>query len=231
MSMPKHIAIILDGNRRFSKKLRARPWKGHEWGAKKVEMLFSWCEEYGITELTLYTFSLENFQRSRTEVSYLMNLFRKEFDRLKDDERIARNRIRINFAGRLHLFPEDIQERMNGLMESTGKHSRYIVNFAMGYGGRAEIVDAARKIAEQVKSGRLKIEGINEETFSRNLYLSGEPDMIIRTGGEVRTSNFLNYQGAYSEWVFLEKTWPEFEKKDLADCIAEYAKRERRFGK
>ena len=136
--VPKHVGIILDGNRRFSRRLMMKPWKGHEWGAKKVEKLFDWCEELGIKELTLYTFSVENFtKRPKEEFDYLMNIFRKEFDKLKEDKRLDENKIRINFIGRIWMFPKDIQEKMGFLMEKTKNYNDYIVNFAMAYGGRA----------------------------------------------------------------------------------------------
>ncbi len=229
--VPKHIGFILDGNRRFSKRLMMKPWKGHEWGAKKVRQVLEWAKEKGIREITLYTFSVENFNRPKEEFNYLMELFRREFDRLIKDKQIYENEIRINVIGRLHLFPEDVQKRLREIMEKTKSFSRYIVNFAMGYGGRAEVVDAARRIAEAVKENRLDIDQINEEVFAKNLYLQDEPDMIIRTGGEVRTSNFLPFQAAYSEWIFIDKMWPEFEKEDFEECLHEYARRERRFGK
>lgn len=208
-----------------------KPWKGHEWGAKKVEKLFDWCKEIGIKELTLYSFSVENFNRPKLEFDYLMDIFRKEFDKLKQDKRVDDNRIKINFIGRIWMFPKDIQEKMNYLMEKTKNYDGYIVNFAMAYGGRAEVIDAVKRIAEQVKKGQLDIENINEESFSKNLYMEDEPELIIRTGGEKRTSNFLIWQSNYSEWFFLEKMWPEFEKEDLVKVIYEYSKRERRFGK
>ncbi|MFH0978851.1 MAG: polyprenyl diphosphate synthase [Candidatus Woesearchaeota archaeon] len=229
--VPKHIAIILDGNRRFSRRLMMKPWKGHEWGAQKVEKLLDWCADLGIKELTLYTFSVENFSRPKEEFDYLMNLFRSEFDRIKDDERLHKNMIRINFIGRLNMFPQDIQEQMHSLMQQTKGYDGSIINFAMGYGGRSEVIDAVKKIAEQIKSGKLDVDAINEETFKENLYTPDEPDLIIRTGGEKRTSNFLIWQASYSEWFFLEKMWPEFEKEDLIKVIEEYKQRDRRFGK
>lgn len=229
--VPKHIGIILDGNRRFSKRLMMKPWKGHEWGAQKVEKLFDWCKEIGIKELTLYTFSVENFNRPKEEFDYLMEIFRKEFERLKDDPRLDANKIRINVIGRTWMFPKDIQEKIKDVMEKTKNNDQYIINFAMAYGGRTEVIDATKKIAEQVKKGELDIDSINEETFSKNLYFKDEPEMIIRTGGEKRTSNFLIWQGSYSEWIFLDKMWPEFEKEDLLEAIKEYHSRERRFGK
>ncbi len=229
--IPRHIGIILDGNRRFSKRLMMKPWKGHEWGAKKVEDLLEWCKEFDIKQLTLYAFSIENFNRPKEEFNYLMNLFRNEFKRLKDDKRIHENKIRINIIGRIWMFPKDVQESMKEIMEKTKKYNNYVINFAMAYGGRSEVVDATKRIVEMVKNGKLNVDDINEEVFSKNLYFNDEPDLIIRTGGEKRTSNFLIYQGAYSEWIFLDKMWPEFEKEDLKKAILEYGERERKFGR
>lgn len=229
--VPKHIAIIMDGNRRFSKRLMMKPWKGHEWGAKKVEKLVDWCKDFGVKEMTLYAFSVENFNRPKKEFDYLMNLFIDSFDKMKDDKRIYESKIKINIIGRIWMFPQEVQMRMKDIMEKTKDHDQYTINFAMAYGGRTEVIDATKKIAEQVKQGKINVEDINEECFSRNLYNPDEPELIIRTGGERRTSNFLPYQSAYSEWIFLEKMWPEFEKEDFAACIEEYARRERRFGK
>jgi len=229
--VPKHIGIIMDGNRRFSKKLMLKPWMGHEWGAKKIRKLFDWCRELGIREATLYTFSVENFNRPKDEFDFLMKLFEAELgDLLKSDE-LEKNQIRINIIGRLWMFPKSLQEKMHAIMEKTRTYDQYTANFAMAYGGRAEVVDAARKISQQIKDGTLDVAQVNEETFSKNLYFADEPDLIIRTGGEKRTSNFLIFQGAYAEWVFLDKLWPEFEKEDLIAAVEEYSKRERRFGK
>lgn len=231
--VPKHVGIILDGNRRFAKRLMLKPWKGHEWGAKKLENLFEWCKEFDIKEMTLYCFSVENFNRPKEEFEYLMNIFRKEFDNLLNDKKnqVHENKIKINFIGRIWMFPKDIQEKITKLMEITKDYDQYIVNFAMAYGGRAEVIDAVKKIALQIKKGEIDIDQINEETFSKNLYMEDEPDLIIRTGGEIRTSNFLSWQSAYSEWFFIDKMWPEFEKENLAKVLEDYQKRERRFGK
>jgi len=225
------VAIVLDGNRRYSKKLGLKLFQGHDYGAKKVEKLFDWCMELGIKELTLYSFSVENFNRSKEEVNFLMNLFRKHFKKLMKDERIEKDKIKINFIGRLDLFPKDIEEQMHEIMEKTRDYDNFTVNFALGYGGRQEIVDATKKIIEKINNKELKIEDIDENTFSNNLYLNSEPDIFIRPGGEKRISNFLLWQASYSELVFLEKLWPEFTKEDLLWCIEEFKKRERRFGK
>jgi len=230
-NVPKHIGIIMDGNRRFSKRLMMKPWKGHEWGAKKIKKLMEWCKEFNVRELTLYTFSIQNFNRPKEEFEYLMDLFRKNFDRLKNDNRVEELGIKINVIGRTWMFPKDIQEKIKKVMDKTKKNKKYIINFAMAYGGREEVIDAVKKVAEQVKKGKLDIDDINDETFSRNLYFSDEPDLIIRTGGERRSSNFLPYQSAYSEWIFLDKMWPEFTKQDFKIAIENYMNRERRFGR
>lgn len=229
-NIPKHIGIIMDGNRRFSQKLMLKPWKGHEWGVKKLENVLNWCREYEIKELTVYTFSVQNFNRPKREFDYLMNLFSDNFDKLKEDKRIFENRIRINVIGRTWMFPQKVQEKLKEIMELTKSHDRYILNLAMAYGGREEVIDATIRIAEQVKQGKLDINQINDAVFKENLYLNSEPDLIIRTGGEKRTSNFLAFQSAYSEYIFIEKMWPEFEKEDFILCLEEYSQRKRRFG-
>ena len=228
---PTNIAIVLDGNRRYAKKLGLKAFKGHEFGIKKLEELMDWCIELGIKELTLYSFSTENFNRSKAEINFLFNLFKKQFKKLKNDRRIEENKIRINFIGRLSLFPEDLQKEMHEIMEKTKENDGFTVNFAIGYGGRTEIVDATKKIIEKINKNELKINDINEEVYSDNLYLKSEPDILIRPGGEKRISNFLLFQIAYSELFFIKKLWPEFTKEDLINIIEEYKKRERRFGK
>lgn len=230
-TVPKHIAIILDGNRRFAKRLMMKPWKGHEWGAEKTRKLIDWAAELGIKEITLYAFSMQNFNRPPDEFEYLMNLFEKEFKEVLNDQSIQNKNIRLNFIGRINLFPKPVYDAMKTLMERTKKNDGMVVNFAMAYGGREEVIDATKKIAEQLKNGNLNIEQINEEVFEKNLYMHDEPDLIIRTGGEKRTSNFLIWQSHYSEWFFLEKHWPEFEKQDLINILQEFKQRERRYGK
>ncbi len=233
MGVPKHIAIIMDGNRRFAKRLMLKPWMGHEWGEQKVEKILDWCQELGVKELTLYAFSMQNFNRPKEEFDYLMRVFNNAFNRLMNEkkEQIMQQGIRFTFIGRTHLFPADIQENMHQLSELTKNNANYQVNIAMAYGGREEVIDAVKKVAEQVKNGTLNEDEINEEVFSKNLYTESEPDLIIRTGGDKRTSNFLIWQSNYSEWIFLEKTWPEFEKQDLVVAIKDYESRQRRFGR
>ncbi len=232
---PEHVAIILDGNRRFAKKLMLKPWMGHEWGKKKVEKLLDWCAELGIKELTLYAFSVDNFNRPKEEFDYIMKLFEEGCEELKNDKRLQEKSkklgIRIRFLGRLGMFPEGVRKLMRELMEKTAKNTGLVVNFCMAYGGRQEIADAARKIMGDVENGKLAAADVNEETFKKYLYMPEDPDLIIRTGGEKRLSGFLLYQSSYSELFFLEKMWPEFEKEDLIQVIDEYRQRHRRFGK
>ena len=231
MADPRHVAIILDGNRRFARRIMAKPWKGHEFGAEKVGKLFRWCSELGISELTLYAFSIDNFHRPKAEFDFLMKLIEQGFDEIRENKEIHERRLRINFLGRIEMFPPAVTRSMKALMEATKDYDGYVVNFCMAYGGRQEIVDAARKLIGDLEKGKIKNSDVNEETFKNYLYTADEPDMIIRTGGEKRTSNFLIYQSIYSEWFYLEKMWPEFEKQDLIDCICEFRKRERRFGR
>lgn len=225
MKVPKHVAIILDGNRRYAKKHVLKPWAGHEKGSKIVESLFDWCDELGIKELTLYAFSYENFKRNKTEVDFLMKLFKKQMETLEKDERIEKKRIKVIFIGRLNLFPEEMQDIMKRIENKTKNNDNFKINFAMGYGGRIEIVDAVNKIIKK------NIKEVDEDTITENLYLSSEPDLVIRTGGEKRVSNFLIWQSYYSEWYFTDKLWPEFTKEDLIKAIEEFGKRERRVGK
>lgn len=229
--VPRHIGLIVDGNRRFAKKLMLKPWKGHEWGAKKFEKLLNWCEEIGVKEVTLYVFSLENFNRPKEEFDYLMDLFVREFNKLLTDKKVDKKQMKINFIGRTYMLPEKVQEVIKKVSEKTKDYNSFILNFAIAYSGRAEVIDATKKIAEKIKEGKLNIDEINEDVFKRNMYIESDPDLIIRTSGEFRTSGFLLYQGAYSELFFCDKMWPEFEKEDLLEAIESYKKRHRRFGR
>ena len=226
--VPRHIAIVLDGNRRFAQKLGLQPWKGHEFGLRKLEDLFKWCMELGIKELTLYCFSIENFRRAKQEISYLFGLFWKEFNKIKEGKGIFTNKVRVNVIGREWMFPKRMQKAMQAATKKTRKNNKLVVNFALGYGGKQEIIDAFKRILNNSKN--LRPEQINEGIITQNLYLKNKPDMVIRPGGEIRTSNFLTWQSAYSEWFFLKRLWPEFTKQDLINCINEFNKRERRFG-
>ncbi len=229
-SNPAHVAIILDGNRRFAKRLMLEPWKGHEYGAEKVEKLLDWLKELKIKQLTLFCLSTENLKRPKPELDYLLNVFRKEFDNIskgENKEKIEKNKIKIRFIGNLSLLPKDLQKQCKELEKQTEKNNDYLVNFCIAYGGKQELIQAIKNI---IKS-KVKPKRITEELIKQNLSLQDEPDLIIRTGGEKRTSNFLPWQSAYSEWFFLDKFWPEFEKEDLVQCIDEFRQRKRNFGR
>ena len=228
---PVHVGIILDGNRRFAKRLMLEPWKGHEYGKEKLKKLFEWCKEFGVRELTLYCFSMQNFNRPKKEFDYLMKIFIDAAKEALEDKRVRENKIRIRVIGRKHLLPKEVQLALARLEEATKDYDGYLINLAIAYGGREEIIDGIKKLAKDVQQGNVKVDDINEDVFKNYLYLADEPDMIIRTGGEQRTSNFLPWQSIYSEWIFLKKTWPEFEKEDFEWCLDEYARRERRFGR
>ncbi|MBU0666061.1 MAG: polyprenyl diphosphate synthase [Nanoarchaeota archaeon] len=230
-TIPKHVGIILDGNRRFAKRLMMKPWKGHEWGAKKVEELLKWCRDLGVKEITLYSFSMQNLNRPKEEFDYIMNIFKKEFLRILNDDEVMKEGLRVNIIGRIHLLPNDVREVLEKVMEKTKNNKKYIVNFAIAYGGREEVIDAVIRLGKDLKNGKVDVETINEEIFQNYLYIIDEPDLIIRTGGDKRTSNFLIWQSNYSEWFFLEKCWPEFEKEDFLKVLEEFADRERRFGR
>jgi len=225
MEQLKHVGIILDGNRRFAKKSNLGPLKGHEYGVKTVWDIFDWAKDLGIKELTLYAFSTENFKRSKREVEYLMDIFLREFDKLMKSGNLEKNEIRIRFVGRLQMFDENLRNKMEELMDYTKDFDNFTANFCMAYGGRLEIVDSVNKL---IKQG---VKEVDEDMIFKNLYLQSEPDLIIRTS-EQRISNFLMWQSAYSEIIFLpDKLWPEFTKQDLIDCVEEFKRRKRRYGK
>ena len=234
MKVPRHIGVILDGNRRFAKRLMVKPWKGHEWGAEKFRKFCDWCTELGVEEITAYLFSIQNFNRPKDEFDFLMNIFRNEISLLLKPEKLQELKekgTRICFIGRQWMLPQDLQELQNKVMEATKDNKPKRINFAIAYGGREEIIDAVQKIAMQAKEGKIDPKQINEEMFSKELCLNSAPDIILRTGGEKRVSNFLPWQGTYSELIFIDKLWPELEKEDVEACIEEYNTRDRRFGR
>jgi tritrans,polycis-undecaprenyl-diphosphate synthase [geranylgeranyl-diphosphate specific] len=228
---PEHIALILDGNRRWAKEKGLPAFEGHRAGRNTFENLFDWMIDLDIKELTLYCFSIQNFKRSSLEVNFLMELFTKNFNDIAKDPKIHSNNVKINVVGETNLLPLKLRNAITNAQKATENYKKHTVNFCIAYGGQEEIVSALKNIAERVKDNKLKISDINIETVKNNLYLSSYPDVIIRTSGEVRTSNFLVWQQAYSEWFFINKFWPDFTKKDLENVINEYQDRERRFGK
>lgn len=233
--IPEHIGIILDGNRRWASRMGLDPWKGHEQGAQKLEDFLDWCGEIKkIRTITVYVFSTENFKRSQKEVIEILRLLKEYLTGLLQDERIVKNEIRIKMLGRIQMLPREFQDLIRKLEKKTEHYNKHFFNFAIAYGGRTEIIDAVRTIAREVKEGKLVLEGIDERVIEKHLYTAhlpkSSPDLIIRTSGEIRLSNFLTWQGAYSELCFVDVYWPDFRKLDLLRAIRMYQKRQRRFG-
>ena len=230
----EHIAMILDGNRRWAVENELNPWFGHQKGAETVEHLLDWCEKLDVKIVTLYTFSVENFKRSSKEIEEIMRIAEEKFRKLLTDERIHRNKTHVKVIGSVELLPESLRLLIGEVEKATETYDRRFLNFAFAYGGRTEILDAAKTIAEKVKNGKLSLDDVNEATFEKYLYTSHmpsqEPDLIIRTSGEERLSGFLLWQSAYSELCFLDIYWPDFRFIDLLRAVRTYQKRKRRYG-
>jgi tritrans,polycis-undecaprenyl-diphosphate synthase [geranylgeranyl-diphosphate specific] len=230
----EHIAIILDGNRRWASGNDLNPWLGHKKGAETVEQLLEWCDKLNVKIVTLYTFSTENFRRSPQEVEEIMRIAEEKFRKLLTNERIHRNKVHVKVIGRVNLLPEKLQQLIADVEKATANYDGQFLNFAFAYGGRAEIVDAAKIIAEKVKNGELDVGDVDESTFEKYLYTSHmpkqDPDLILRTSGEERLSGFLLWQSAYSELCFLDVFWPDFRLIDLLRTIRTFQKRKRRYG-
>jgi len=232
---PEHVAIILDGNRRWAAHKALIPWIGHRHGADNLDDLMNWCLELDVKIITLYAFSTENFNRPPKEIEEIMNLIEEKLCLILKNERIHENRIRVKAIGRIDLLPSSIQEVIQQVEETTKMYNERFLNIALAYGGRAEIVDATKKIAKKVKKGELKPSQINEKLFEKYLYTAHMPrqdaDLIIRTSGEERLSGFLSWQSAYSELCFVDINWPDFRRIDLLRAVRTYQRRKRRFGK
>ena len=231
--VPKHIAIIMDGNRRFTKmQENMEIKKGHELGADTLENVLDWSIELGVDIVTAYAFSTENFNRSEKEVEDLMDLFVYNFKKIVGHEKIHKHKVRVKVVGRTDLLPDKVKEAIKEAEESTVMYDEKLFNLAVGYSGRLELVDAFKKIAENVKSGKIDIEDIDEDLVNNNLYTEGldDPNLIIRTSGEERLSGFLLWQSSYSELYFCDVLWPEFRKIDFLRAIRDYQARDRRFG-
>jgi len=227
----QHIAIIMDGNGRWAVKRGLPRGMGHQKGAETVIEIAKAVKEAGVKYLTLYAFSTENWKRSPEEVSGLMNLLRsfldKKFDELKD------NNVRIRFISERYMLEDDIVAKMEKLEQATANNGEMVLQIALSYGSRQEILHAVRAVAERVKNGDMSAKDIDETVFSAMLYTAGvpDPDLVIRTSGEQRISNYLLWQIAYAEFCFTDTLWPDFTKKELMNIIDNFKQRERRYGK
>ena len=234
-SMPNHIAVILDGNRRWAKRNLSFTKTGHFRGADAVENLLDWCEEFDIKIITLYALSAENLNRKDEELEYLFDLIKNRLEKLYNDPRIHRNKMRVKAIGKIELLPDSIKDVLKRLDDVTKNYDEHFLNIALAYGGQDELIDAVKKIVVKISEGSLKVDDINKKEIESNLYTShlpqSSPDMILRTSGERRLSGFLLWQSAYSELIFMDIFWPGFRKIDLMRAIRTYQKRKRRLGK
>ena len=229
-AVPQHVAIIMDGNRRWARMHGMPPIFGHQRGAEAVRRSVEGCLEHGVRYLTLFAFSSENWKRPADEVNELMNLLR--FYLRREINELARNGVRLSFLGERELMARDIADMMAEAEGRTRHNAALLLTIALNYGSRREIARAARALAERVVAGQLDCAAIDEELFARtvNQLELPDPDLLIRTSGEQRLSNFMLWQLAYTELVFLPVNWPEFDKRHLADAIVEFQRRERRYG-
>jgi short-chain Z-isoprenyl diphosphate synthase len=236
--VPAHIGIIMDGNRRFARLLRAPDIAvGHRLGADKLREMLDWCFEHNIPVVTVWGFSLDNFNRDSKEVRQLLDLFEIKTREMVDSADLHGNQVRVRFIGRRDMLPASLQNAIADVERATARYDRFILNIALAYGGREEISDAFRDyLGQQLQTGkdlRQAIEGFSPKAVERFLYTSGlpEPDLIIRTSGEVRMSGFLMWQSAYSEYYFCDTNWPAFRKIDFLRALRSFDERQRRFGK
>ncbi|MFH0970150.1 MAG: polyprenyl diphosphate synthase [Candidatus Diapherotrites archaeon] len=227
------IAFIPDGNRRYAAANGLTLAHAYQMGTQRSWDVMQWLADYSqIKVATFYTLSLENITRSTTELDVLFRIFEKEADYIIKKEAYSTHEFAIQFLGRIEKFPINLREKMNLIQERSAQYAKRMINVAIGYNGRTEIVDAARKIAEDVKNKKVDVETINEDSFKKYLYADfKDPDLIIRTGYTQRLSGFLTYQSVYSELLFLNKFWPEFSQEDLNTAITDFDTRQRRFGK
>ncbi len=235
MNAPTHIGVILDGNRRFAKEFLRRPWQGHKMGLEKAREVLKWSCESKIKYLTAYALSFENLStRPKTELKYILKYIESEASSILDNSlhTVHQFQVRVRFIGRINLLPDHLQEKLAAVEEMTKSYNQHFLNVALAYGGQQEIVDAAKKILEKGLKGVLQPSDLNETILKEHLYTNGQPlpDLIIRTGGEKRLSNFLSFQSAYSELIFTDKRWPEITRKDFNSFLEEFASRKRRFG-
>ncbi len=230
-NLPQHVAIIMDGNGRWAEERGFARILGHQKGVDTIREIVRAARELKIKYLTLYAFSKENWARPKREVDFLMNLLSQYLD--SELKELEAKDIRFNTIGRLKELPMEVQEKIKRNMARTEKNQGLMLTLALSYSSRIEMTDAAKRLCEQVKSGRLQVEEITEAHFARELYTAGipDPDLLIRTSGELRISNFLLWQISYTEIYVSDKYWPDFRKEDFAEAIREYQKRERRFGR
>jgi len=232
-TMPEHVSIIMDGNRRFAWDSKIETNIGHKKGKEKLKQVMDWILDLGIPYLSVYALSTENiYERSEEELDALYDLYYNGLNEMAEDPKIHDNEVKVKVVGRLDMLPKNVRMAINNVEKKTANYSDFLFTVCLAYGGREEIVDAVRKVSEEFASGKIKLDEINTDRISNNLYSSEvpDPDLVIRTSGEERISNFLLWQIAYSELHFTDVHWPSFNKKDLYQAIESYQNRRRRYG-
>ena len=229
--LPRHIGIIMDGNGRWAKNRGLLRSNGHVRGAEVFKNITLYCSKIGIKFLTVYAFSTENWSRPKIEVDFLINLFKKQLSKALKD--FSRENVKVNFLGDISTFPSSLVSLINDVKKASENNTGMVLNVALNYGGRSEILNAAKNLVKEVLAGNLDESRISLKDFENNLYTQSQPDpdIIIRTGGEIRTSNFLIWQSAYSEYFFTKTLWPDFSEIELNSILEDYTKRKRRYGR
>ena len=228
--MPRHIAVIMDGNGRWAQRQGLPRYEGHGQGARTAEMISLRCVDLGIQSVTLYVFSTENWKRPQAEVDALMHLYSAYLVSIR--KTLVENNVQFAHLGRMEGLPASVQDALLGTMEATGASTGMVLAMALNYSGRGEIVDAAKSVAEKVRQGQIRPEDIDEDLFAGHLYTKAipDPDLLIRTADELRVSNFLLWQISYSEFYVTKTLWPDFDQSELEKAMVAYAQRDRRFG-
>lgn len=234
--IPQHVGIILDGNRRLAREMMKKPWMGHKMGLEKARSVLEWACERGVKYVTAYVLSLENIQtRPKQELKMILKLFGEEMDFILNsaDHVINRFAVHVRFIGRRQILPPDLQEKMRKVEQLTKNYRKHTINIAIAYGGQQELVDAMKRILQEGLDGVLKPSDLDEALLKEHLYTNGQPypDLILRTGGEKRLSNFLPFQSAYSELIFTDTKWPALTEKEFEAVLDEFSQRKRRFGR
>jgi tritrans,polycis-undecaprenyl-diphosphate synthase [geranylgeranyl-diphosphate specific] len=236
VDIPEHIGIIMDGNRRFARELLKKPWEGHKWGLEKSRQVLQWACEAGIKYVTAYTLSIENLTtRPKKELKYILKFLEQEADNIVSNRNhvVHKFNVKVRFIGRTQLLPDALQEKLAAAEQTTSKYKKHVLNVALAYGGQQEITDAVKQILIKGLKGIIRPADVNETIIRHHLYTNGQPfpDLILRTGGEQRLSNFLPFQSVYSELMFTDVKWPELSRKDFCAALKEFSRRTRKFGK
>ena len=231
--LPTHLGVIIDGNRRWAKARGLPPWEGHRAGAKKLDEFLNWCVEIGIPQVSVYALSTENLNRPKEELKHLFKVFEKYLDNLLNNKRkfslLEKYEVKVRFVGELNRLPKKLIRLMGKLMEKTAKYQKRVLNFLVAYGGKSEIVNAVKKVVEEIiKHGKIEI---TEKEFEKYLYVPQPLDLVIRTGGYQRVSNFLLWQASYAEIYVTKTLWPDFSKKEFMKALRWFSRQKRNFGR